>query len=120
MRLFTSIGFSRTSKPATSARAVGGRHEAGQHAHGRGFTGAVGPQEPHDLPFFNLERDVIDRDIAGVSLGKSFDFDHMKYSGRARPLFVSVNRTNNNIVRRGRTVNRAADGEPRLERVGVR
>ena len=69
----------------------GGRQEAGEHAHGRGFPGAVGTQEADDLAFFYFKRNVVDRDFTGVSLGKPFDFDHKNYSGRARKLFVSAN-----------------------------
>jgi hypothetical protein len=40
---------------------------------------------------------VIHRDIAGVSLGKPFNCDHMKYSRRARLLFVSTEPSEHNI-----------------------
>ena len=68
--------FSRTSKPATLAVPDGGRQEAGEHAHRGGFAGAVRPQEADDLAFFYFERDVVDSDVAGVSLRQPFDFDH--------------------------------------------
>ena len=52
------------------------RHEAGKYAHRRRLARAIWPKEANDLPFFDLERDVVNRDVAGVSLGETFDFDH--------------------------------------------
>ena len=70
-------GCSSTSKPATLAVAGRGREEAGQDAHRGGLPGAVGAEEADDLALFHLEGDVVYRDRACVSLGKTFDFDHI-------------------------------------------
>ena len=65
MRLFTSMGCSSTSKPATVARAFRGRKETGENAHGGGFPGAVGAEKAHDLALLHFERDVVHRQQCG-------------------------------------------------------
>ena len=50
--------------------AGGGRQEAGEHAHGGGFTGAVGPEKAYDLALFHFEGDVVYSDSTSVSLGQ--------------------------------------------------
>ena len=55
----------------------GGREEAGQHAHGGGFSGAVGAEEPDDLAFGDGEGDVVDGGGAGVPFCEVFDCDHV-------------------------------------------
>ena len=77
MRFLTSMGFSSTSKPATLAVPDGGREEAGEDAHRGGLAGAVGAEKADDLSFFDFEGDVVDSDSTGVSLGQTFDFDHI-------------------------------------------
>jgi hypothetical protein len=54
----------------------GGRQKARKDAHRGGFTGAVGAEKTDDLSFIDLERDIVDSDSAGVSLGKTLDFNH--------------------------------------------
>ena len=53
-----------------------GRKKAGEDAHRRRFPGAVLAEESDDLALTHFEGDVFDRDIASVSLGQAFDFDH--------------------------------------------
>ena len=76
MRFLTSSGCSRTSKPATCGRACGRRQEAGEHAHGGGFAGAVGAEKSDDLSLSHFKGDVIDGSRAGVPFGKIFDRNH--------------------------------------------
>ena len=54
-----------------------GRKKAGEDSHRRGFPGAVLAEESDDLALTHFEGDVFDRDIASVSLGQAFDFNHM-------------------------------------------
>ncbi len=42
------------------------------------FPAPLGPRNPTIWPFSTSKGNVIDRDIAGVSLGKPFDFDHIE------------------------------------------
>src|SRR5690606_3797446 len=57
-------------------RAVGGRQEAGQHAHRRGLAGAVGAEEPHHLARRDPEGDVVHRHEVAVALRESARLDH--------------------------------------------
>ena len=57
--------------------AFGGREEAGEDAHRGGFAGAVLAEETDDLSLIHFKGDVVDRDMACVSLGQTFDFNHM-------------------------------------------
>ncbi len=57
-------------------RSRGGREEAGEHAHGGGFTGAVGAQEAYDLAFVYGEGDVVNGGGAGVTLGQVCNSNH--------------------------------------------
>ena len=58
-------------------RPAGGRgHEPGQDAHGRGLAGAIRAEEAHDLALANLEIQIPDRGLAGVTLGQVFNFNH--------------------------------------------
>jgi hypothetical protein len=59
----------------------GWRQEAGEHAHRGGLAGAIGAEKTDDLPFFDLEGDVVDSDSTSVSLGESLDFYHMLCPG---------------------------------------
>ena len=45
-----------------------GRQEAGENAHGGGFPGAVRAEEADDLPLFHFKGDIVDSDVACVSL----------------------------------------------------
>ena len=53
------IGCSTMSKPPTVTDAAGRRQEAGDHAHGGGLAGAVGPKEAQHLAPVHRERDVV-------------------------------------------------------------
>ena len=55
----------------------GGREKAGEDAHRRGFPGAVLAEESDDFALAHFEGNVFDRDIACVSLGQAFDFNHI-------------------------------------------
>ena len=52
------------------------RHEAGQHAHGRGLPGAVWAEKSDDLSFSDFERDLIDSGGSCVPFGEIFDGNH--------------------------------------------
>ena len=90
MRFLTSMGFSSTSNPATVAVPADGRQEAREDAHGGGLPGAVWPEKAHDLPLFDLERDIVYSDSAGVSLGETFDFDHIVYVPDKTDVVVAI------------------------------
>src|SRR5215470_15453928 len=49
-------------------------NQAQKNAYGRGFPGAVGPDQSHDLACGNLQIDVVEREVA-VTLGHAFKFD---------------------------------------------
>ena len=61
--------------------ALGGRHVAGEHAHGRGLAGAVRAEKAEDLAAFDREADVVDGGEGAVPLGEVLDLDHV---GRLR------------------------------------
>ncbi|HEY6508301.1 MAG TPA: hypothetical protein VIY56_09830 [Vicinamibacterales bacterium] len=61
--------------------ALGGRHVAGEHAHGRGLAGAVRAEEAEDFAAFDREADVADGGKGAVPLGEVLDLDHV---GRLR------------------------------------
>ena len=69
---------------------VGGRQKAGQNAHGCRFSGPIWAQKADDLSLFDLERDVVYRDIASVSLGETFDFDHIVLSQIRQTCLVAI------------------------------
>ena len=52
------------------------RHEAGENPHRRAFAGAVRAEKSHDLAFADLEVQVLDGGLAGVTFGQIFNFDH--------------------------------------------
>jgi hypothetical protein len=59
--------------------AAGGRgHESGKDAHGGGFAGTVRPEKTHDLALADLEVQISDRRLAGVTLGQIFNLNHRK------------------------------------------
>jgi hypothetical protein len=55
---------------------LGWLHVAGENPEGRGFPRAVRPQQPQDLPFADLETDVVNRTQAAVVLGQVLNLDH--------------------------------------------
>ena len=65
--------------------AGGGREEAGKDAHGGGFSGAVFAEKTHDFALRYFEGNILDSDMACVSLGQTFDFNHMyiSFDGRS-------------------------------------
>ena len=77
MRFLTSIGFSMHVEAGDVGCARGGRKKAREDAHRGGFAGAVRTEKPDDLAFFDFERNIVDRDSTGVSLGETLDFNHM-------------------------------------------
>jgi len=50
--------------------------EAGEHLHGGGLPGPVGPEEAQDVPAFDGKADAVDRAFLSVGFNESFDFDH--------------------------------------------
>src|SRR5437588_9124166 len=62
-----------------------GRQVAGEDAHGRGLSRAVGTEEPQDLPAGNRKSDVRDREPLVVVLGQPLDFDHAAHHSREGP-----------------------------------
>ena len=53
------------------------RHgDPGQALEGGGLAGAVGADQPEDLPGPDLERQVLDRGELAVHLVEAFDLDH--------------------------------------------
>lgn len=54
----------------------GGGEVAGQHSHGRRFTGAIGSEKSDDFALSDGEADLVDRDMAGESFAEFADFDH--------------------------------------------
>ena len=52
------------------------RHEAGENPHRRAFAGAVRAQKSHDLAFADLEVQVLNGGLAGITFGQIFNFDH--------------------------------------------
>ncbi len=63
---------------------VCGRHVAGQHAHRRRLAGAVGSEEPENLPALRLEAHVIDGRDRAVSLREMLNLNHRSLLRRAR------------------------------------
>ena len=53
-----------------------GRHEARQNAHRRALARAVRPEKTHDLALADLEIQILNRGLAGVTFGEIFDFNH--------------------------------------------
>ena len=58
------------------ARARGRVDEAGEHAHGGGLAGAVGPEESQHLAGADLEAHVIDRGECLVAFGQVLGLYH--------------------------------------------
>ena len=56
--------------------ARGGRDEAGDHAHGRGFAGAIGAEEAQDLARLHGEGKGVDGQFIAVTLGQIFRRNH--------------------------------------------
>src|SRR5206468_10979427 len=54
----------------------GGRHEAGQNAHGGGFARTVGSQKSHDFTPANLEIQIPDGRLTSVTFRQIFDLNH--------------------------------------------
>ncbi len=52
------------------------RQEAGQHPHGRRLPGAVGAEEPDDLPLLHRKGDVRNGRLGRIGLGEVLNFDH--------------------------------------------
>ena len=62
----------------------GRRDEPGDHAHGGGLAGAVGPEEAQHFAALDRERDVVHRELRAERLHQVLDFDHSRStSGRA-------------------------------------
>jgi hypothetical protein len=57
-----------------------GRKKAGEDSHRRRLPGAVLTEEADDLALAHFEGDVLDGDVARVSLGQAFDFNHIDIS----------------------------------------
>ena len=74
-----ALGFERLLVDAEAADfriARLARHEAGQHAHGGGLAGTVGPEEAQHFARAHAERDVIDGPERPVVLVETFCPDH--------------------------------------------
>src|SRR6202012_1665658 len=76
MRFFTSNGCSRTSKRRHCGGARSRRHKARQHAHRRGFAGAVGAEKTDDLSFLHLEGNVVNSSMPGIPLRQIGNSNH--------------------------------------------
>jgi hypothetical protein len=63
-------------KTGDTSLSGGRRQEAGEDPHSSSFAGAIGAKEAYDFTFANLEGNIVDRDMTGVALGQTFDFDH--------------------------------------------
>jgi hypothetical protein len=64
-----------------------GRKKAGEDSHRRRLPGAVLTEEANNLALTHFEGNVLDRDVACVSLSQAFDFDHNFFDGlRAKML----------------------------------
>src|SRR4030095_13043181 len=55
---------------------IRGRHVAGQHTHGGGFSGAIGSKEPKDLSALSFEAHVVDGRDWTVSLREMLNLYH--------------------------------------------
>src|SRR5262249_6718651 len=53
-----------------------GQRERGEDPDGRGFAGAVGPEEPEDLTLRHREVDLVQRDPPAEALVETLDRDH--------------------------------------------
>ena len=60
---------------------LSGRHVAGEHSHGRGFSGAVRAQESKNLAGLHAEADVVNGRDGAVPLREVFYLDHRLISG---------------------------------------
>ena len=74
--LFCPNGVFQHINAADFHAAAGGGDIAGQNIHGGRFTCTIGPQKTYDLPFLNLEGDVVDRGFVAVFFHKPVDFNH--------------------------------------------
>src|SRR5436190_20360890 len=52
------------------------RHKASENAHGRCFTCAVWPQKSHDFALVDLETQILNGRLAGVTLCQIFNRNH--------------------------------------------
>ena len=62
--------------PADLGIAGGGRDEAGDHAHGGGFSGAIWSEETKDFALFHGEREMVHGAFGAELFGEVVDFDH--------------------------------------------
>src|SRR5579884_2165779 len=73
------LDFKRLLENVVSCNAgfsFGGRQEAGQNAHGGGFSRSVRPQETHDLTFLDFKTYVIYSRSPAIALGQTLHFYH--------------------------------------------
>ena len=74
-------------KAAHGNLAGAGGNEAGDHAHGGGFAGAVGAEKSEHFPPLDGKGNIIDGQFGAERLAQIFNFNHSKFSdiGRAGP-----------------------------------
>lgn len=74
--LLERCGVLRVAAAVDGGRAAGRRVQADDHAHGRGFSGAVGAEESGDLTRLDGEAQSVDGCLVPVPLGQVAYFDH--------------------------------------------
>src|SRR5262249_55676668 len=82
---------------ANSNGAGGRRDEAGDHAHGGGFAGAIRPQEPKHLAAFNGKRDSVDGVFGAENFCQIVNLNHS--SGMPDERTVEILKVDSNVNR---------------------
>src|SRR5258706_9992104 len=90
-----------------------GREVAGEHAHGRGFAGAVGAEETDDIALLNLEADAIYGEGLAEDLGQIFNGNHAGSS--VAVLSATCSNGSSFVVVRAASVKVSAMGAAALE-----